>query len=184
MNKIIFGFVGQIASGKGTATKYLKTKHGASTHRFSTMLRDVLDRLYIDQTRENLQTISQILRENFGEDTLARVMAEDVKNDKYKLVIIDGIRRPDDVKYLKEIPGFILVNITADIEKRFERIKKRSENLDDQQKTLEEFKADHQKEAELKIEEIANQATEIINNNGNLENLYQNLDILLAKYTN
>jgi len=184
MNKVIFGFVGQIASGKGTATEYLKTKHGASTYRFSTMLRDVLDRLYINQTRENLQAISQILRENFGEETLAHVMAEDVKNDKDKLVIIDGIRRPDDVKNFKKIPGFILVNITADIEKRFERIKKRSENLDDKQKTLEEFKADHKKEAELKINEIATEAKEIIDNNGNLENLYQNLDKLLAKYTN
>jgi len=182
MNKVIFGFVGQIASGKGTATEYLKTKHSASTYRFSTMLRDVLDRMYIDQTRENLQTISQVLRENFGEEIMARVMTEDVKNDKDKLVIIDGIRRPDDVRNLKKIPGFILVHITADIEKRFERIKKRNENLDDQQKTLEEFKEDHKKEAELKINDIASEAKEIIDNNGNLENLYQNLDNLLKKY--
>ncbi len=182
MDKIIFGFVGQIASGKGTAVKHLKTKYNASTYRFSTMLTDVLNRLYLENNRENLQKLSQIIRENFGEETMARVMAEDVKNDKNNLIAIDGVRRPGDVVNLKEIPGFILVNITADIEKRYERIIKRTEKVDDVGKTLKEFKTDHKREAELKIEEIASQATDTIDNNGSLEDLHTQLDKLIEKY--
>lgn len=184
MQKIIFGFVGQIASGKGTAVEYLKTKHGASTYRFSTMLTDVLNRLYLENNRENLQSLSQIIRENFGEETMAHVMAEDVKNDKNNIIAIDGVRRPGDVTNLNEIPGFILINIIANIEKRFERITKRTEKADDTNKTLEEFEEDHKREAELKIEEIANQATDTIDNNGTLEELYSQLDKLVEKYEN
>lgn len=180
-NKIILGFVGQIASGKGTVVRYLKNKHGASAYRFSSMLRDILSRLYLEINRENMQKISQILRKNFGEDTLAKVMAEDVKNDQNQIIAIDGIRRPDDVKYLKQIHGFVLVRITAAIETRYERLSRRGENADDLSKTFEQFKQDHHGEAELKIGEIAKQATEKIDNNGSLEDLYKQLDKLIPK---
>ena len=180
--KIILGFVGQMASGKGTSVEYLKQKHGASTYRFSAMLKDVLDRLYLEINRKNLQTISQTLRENFDEEIMARVMAEDVKNDNNQIIAIDGVRRPGDVTHLTNIPGFILVNITANIEKRHERLTKRGEKSDDTTKTLEQFKIDHQGEAESKIEEIAATAKESINNNSNLEELYKQLDKLIQKY--
>jgi len=182
--KIIFGFVGLIASGKGTANEYLKTKYQASTYRFSTMLRDVLNRLYLEVSRENLQKISQVVRENFGEETLSKVIAEDVTRDNALIISIDGIRRPGDVKFLSQIPGFILVNISADMKKRFERITKRGENTDDTKKTFEQFKIDHEQEAEMKILEIAQQATEQIDNNGSYEDLYAQLDALVKKYEN
>lgn len=181
-NKIILGFTGQIASGKGTAVEYLKTKYGAHTYRFSTMLRDLLNRIYLPQSRENLQDISRLIREHFGEDTLAHVMAEDVKNDPGALVVIDGIRRPDDVAFLAKLPGFVLIHISADMEKRFERITVRGENSDDTTKTFENFKKDHTNEAELKITEIAKEATETIDNNGTLKQLHEQLDRLVEKY--
>ena len=171
-----------MASGKGTAVQYLKEKHGASTYRFSAMLKDVLERLYLDLNRKNYQTISQILRENFGEDTLAKVMARDAENDPAELIAIDGVRRPGDVVHLKNIPGFVLVHLTADIEKRFERMTKRGEKADDSTKTLEQFKQEHHNEAELKIEEIAKEAQETIDNNGTLKKLYEQLDKVVEKF--
>lgn len=180
--KTILGFIGQIASGKGAAANYLKEKYQSNTHRFSTSLTDILNRLYLPNSRENYQKLSQILRENFGQDTLAKIIAEDVKKDNQELIIVDGVRRPADVKYLKELDGFILVHIFADIDKRYQRITARTEKTDDQQKTFEEFKADHLKESEIQIEEIAKEASEQINNNGSLEDLYKQLDKLIAKF--
>ncbi|HAT04085.1 MAG TPA: hypothetical protein DCS29_04970 [Candidatus Magasanikbacteria bacterium] len=182
MSKLILGFVGQMASGKGTAVSYLKEKYGASTYRFSGMLTDILNRLYLPNDREHLQKLSQSLRETFGEETLAKVMAEDVKNDTNNVIAIDGIRRPGDVAHLKNVPGFILVNITADIEKRFERLSKRGEKTDDLSKTFEQFKQEHNNEAEVKIEEVARDAKEWIDNNNVLENLHTQLDQLIKKY--
>lgn len=177
--KKILGFTGQIAAGKTTAVTYLQEKYDAHSHRFSTPLRDVLTRIHEPQTRDNLQTISQILRENFGEDMLAKIIAADVKEDDSPIIVLDGIRRKKDIEYMRDIPGFTLINIDADIHTRFERISVRSENPDDQGKTFEAFEKEHEREPERQISEVASTADVHIDNNGTLEQLYEKLDALV-----
>ena len=177
--KIILGFTGLISSGKGTAAKYLKEKYKADTFRFSTMLRDVLDRLYLPQSRENFQIISPILREAYGQDLMAKVIAEDVKKSNYNLIAIDGMRRPADIEYLKDIPGFKMIAIEVDEKTRFERLLKRGENTDDATKTFEQFKKEHKAETEIHIPDLMKQADITIDNNGNLEDFYKQLDKLI-----
>ena len=121
-SKLILGFVGLPASGKGTAAEYLKTKYGANTFRYSTMLWDLLTRLYLEPTRDNLIKMSECVREKFGEDTMAKVITKDVENSQNKLIIVEGIRRMADIEYMDKLPNFILVEIFADIEKRYKRI--------------------------------------------------------------
>ena len=130
VNKIILGFVGPLASGKGAICQYLKEKHGASVFRFSTMLRDVLNRLYLEISRDNMQNLSSALRQTFGDDLLASVIANDVKNEKNEFIVIDGVRREPDIKYLKDFPNFYLIEIKADQKIRWERMRKRGENTD------------------------------------------------------
>lgn len=181
-NKIIFGFVGLIASGKGTAAAHLQEHHGASTHKFSTMLWDALDRFYLDRTRDNLIKISESIRGTFGEDIMAKVIAEDVKNDPNSLIVVDGIRRLADIQYLKQFPGFTLVEISADTNTRYERLIRRSEKADDATKTYEQFLADHKRSTEISIPEVAAHARERIDNNGTAEDLGRELDLLIKKY--
>jgi dephospho-CoA kinase len=181
MQKIILGLAGEIASGKGTATHYIKEKYNGSTHRFSTMLRDVLDRLYIEQTRESTSTLSTILRQNFGEDIMAKVIFHDVKNDSNMIVAIDGVRRKADIKYLKELPEFKLIYIEATMENRYERIHVRGENADDNQKTFEEFKHDHERETELQIKDLGSIADFVIDNNGTIEELFEQVDKIIGE---
>ncbi len=182
--KIILGIAGEMASGKGTVAKYLEEKHQASAHRFSTMLRNILDRLYLEHSRENMQKMSTILRQAYGEDTLARVMAEDVKNDTSKIIVIDGVRRLDDIKYLKKSPGFKLIYIEATIQKRYDRIIQRSENADDQNKTFAEFEKEHQGEPELQIKDLKNYADIVVDNNGGMEELYRQVDEVIRNDVN
>ncbi|MFA6184352.1 MAG: AAA family ATPase [Parcubacteria group bacterium] len=179
MEKIIIGLVGEIASGKGTVVKYLTEKYGASNHRFSTMLRDILDRLHIKHSRETLQQASSMLRNTYGENILAKVMAGDTKEDKNKIVVIDGIRRVEDIEFLKKNPDFKLVFVDVSLEKRYERIVKREENSDDKNKTLKDFKFDAQREAELTIAGLREQADVILDNNGTLEELEKQIEELL-----
>ncbi len=182
MSKLILGFTGQIACGKGTVAEYLEKRYQASTYRFSTMLRDILDRLYLEHSRNNMQLLSSTLRQNFGEDTLARVMANDVEHDTNQIIVVEGIRRPDDILYLGTIPGFVLVAIEADMKVRYDRIVARGENTDDTTKTFEQFQADHEQEPEQKIAAIMREASEVINNDGTLEDLHTQLDALVQKY--
>jgi len=177
--KIILGLAGEIASGKGVMAKYLTDKYGASSHRFSAVLRSILDRLHMEHSRKNMQKLSTALRQSFGEDTLAKVISEDVKKDKSEIIAIDGVRRLDDIKYLRQLPEFKLVFIEADIRKRYKRIIRRRENPDDKNKTFEEFKKDHQRETEAQIKNLKNYADILIDNNGSLEELHKQVDRII-----
>jgi dephospho-CoA kinase len=179
MPKIIIGLVGLQASGKGTAAKYLSEKYGASTHRFSTMLRDVLNRLYIDISRDNLQILSSMLRGNFGEDLMARVIAKDVENDKNEIVIVDGVRRFTDLFYLEKIANFKLVSIETSQSNRYQRLVNRGENTGDKEKTLEQFVDDEKREADREIPDVMKTATTIWNNDQDLKDLHKQIDELL-----
>ena len=178
--KIILGLVGEIASGKGTAARYLGEKYNARTYRFSTPLRDVLKRLYLEESRDNLQEVSRILREKFGQELLAKIITEDVKRDDGEIIVIDGIRREQDIKYLRELPEFKLINIKVDIKTRYERVIERSENTDDKTKTFEEFLKEAQAESEMEIPKVVATSDIVIDNSSDVENLIKQIDAILA----
>ena len=121
-NKQILAFTGLIASGKGTAAKYFIKKYNAVTFRFSTSMRDVLDRLYLEQSRKNMSDISKVLRETFGQNLFSNVIANDAAKSESTLVVIDGVRRSYDLEALKQIDGFQLIGIEVDMKTRFERL--------------------------------------------------------------
>ncbi len=179
--KIILGFIGDIAAGKTTVATYLHNKYDCNSYRFSTMLRDVLDRIYVEKDRSNLQALSVFLREAYGQDILSKVLTKDVKNDQNSIVVVEGIRRPTDVTYLKDLEGFHMVYITAEAKTRWQRLTKRGENPDDNQKTFETFLTDEKAEPEMLIKEISKQAEFTIVNDGTVENLYQKVEEILKK---
>jgi len=176
MARLILGLAGEIGSGKGTVAAYLAEKYECRIHRFSTMLRDILDRLYLPQSRENMQKLSTELRAIYGEELMAKVMSDDAKKDDSDVVVVDGVRRVADIMYLHELPHFKLIYIETDMNKCFERIHGRGENSDDLNKTFEEFKKDHEQETELQIKELKGVMDYLINNNGTFEELYVQVD--------
>lgn len=178
-NKIILGFVGDLSSGKTTVAKYLNKKYQTNSYRFSTMLRDILDRMDIEKDRKNLQDLSTFIRSRFGEDIMSKVIVKDVLTDPHDIVIVEGIRRPSDVTYLKDLGGFHLIYITADAKRRWERMTNRAENPDDTQKTFESFLKDEKAEADSLIGEIAKDAKYTIENNGTQEELYTKIESIL-----
>ncbi len=180
MKKII-AFVGEIASGKGCAADYLIQKHNAGYFRFSNMLRDIANRLYLENSRDNLIRISELIRQNFGEDTMAKVIAKEVEEEESDLIIVDGVRRIADIEHLKKLEGFNLIEITADEKTRYNRVKDRGEKTDEQNLTFEQFQKDAQRSTEMSIREVAKDATHTITNDGSVEELHQKIDALLEK---
>lgn len=179
--KIILGLTGQIACGKGVIKNFLIEKYQASDYRFSTVLRDVLIRLDIEQSRKNIQKVSTFLRQTFGEDTLAKAMAKDARNDSSSFIVIDGIRRLADIAYLKDIPGFFLISVEANEQVRYKRVLERNENPGDDKKTFEEFLEDDAAETEQQIPETMKSADFVINNNGTWDELWEQIHQLVKK---
>ena len=179
MSKVILGFVGQLGSGKGTASNLLRLNYGAAVFAFGDILHDILKRLYLSPSRENLQKISQTLRENFGQDVLAKAMEKQVEDSPAELIVVDGIRRMGDIQELHKNPGFHLIEITAPPKVRFERVLQRPEKPDEKNMSWEDFVAMGQREAELMIVEVAKQAEKSLDNSGDMKALEKQLEELI-----
>ena len=181
MSKLILGIAGEMGSGKEAVTHHLVNNYQAHSHNFSQILNDVLKRLYLDITRENQTPLSGALRRIFGEDILAKVMYHDSVEDVADLVVVQGIRRIEDMAYLKQLPNFRFLYIDADMEVRFERVSKRREKINDGMMSFEQFKASHQYETEKTIPDLRNYANYVVDNNGTYLELYAKIDEILKE---
>lgn len=180
MRKHIIGLTGEMGSGKSTVARYLMEKYGASSHRFSVPLRDVLDRMHIEQKRENIGKLSTVLRQTFGEDLFAKIMFEDVKADDHAVIVVDGVRRPSDIEHLRQFPEFKLVYLKAPLESRYDRIRHRTENSDDKNKPFDVFQQEQSQEAETEIASLEQHADVVIPNNGTMQDLFDAVDKVVA----
>gem|GEM_PF-5994158 len=52
-------------------------------------MRDVLDRIYVEKTRNNLASLSTELRSLYGQDILAKIMYHDVLESTETMILID-----------------------------------------------------------------------------------------------
>lgn len=181
MAKIIVGIAGQIASGKDTVSKYIADEYGATRYGSSSIFRSALKDLFLPETRENLQKISLALRQAFGDDLVARVLREDIERTDGDFIVVDGVRRLSDILLLKQEPNFYLLYVDAPMELRYERIVKRAQNADDQTKTLEEFREDNEREAEVSIKALQSQANGVVENTGDLKALFDQVNAFIKK---
>ncbi len=180
-NKIIVGLAGKIASGKETVGKYLVEKMDGKKIKFSDPLRQILDILDLPDSRQNMQTLSTVVRQNFGGNVLAQAMMKLVARLENKLVVIDGVRRVTDIENFRQLKNFFLVYIDASSKKRFERCVQRKENPGDGEMTRGEFDRKDNAEAEEQIESLKKEADFVVKNDGTMEELYLEIENLLEK---
>ena len=181
MAKLILGIAGEMGSGKGTIANHVTLQYNGNTRRFSAILRDLLDRINVEKTRENISMISTVLRKDFGEDLLAKAMCRDTEKDEHDIVVVDGVRRMADITFLRELPHFKLIYVEADIQSRYERVVVRGENANDSEKTFQDFKDDHELETELQIRDLKNYADYVVDNDQTYQELYAQIDKIIKE---
>ena len=181
MSKLIIGLVGQAGCGKGTMAEMLQKEYGAGYFRFSAVLGTILDRLALEKSRENFTSLSETLRKTFGEDVLSYAIAKGALDAPEDIVMIDGIRRVEDIVGLEPLPFFKLVAIDADPKLRYERMKARGEKSSEKNFTWEQFLAEEQLPTEITVPFVMKRAAKTLMNNGTREELEETVHALLEE---
>lgn len=128
-----------------------------------------------------MQFLSQLLREAYGQDSIARIAKKEVENSGARISIIDGARRIPDIAPFLELPNFALIYIDADAHVRHSRITKRAENAGDSEKTFEEFMKEEMGEPEMHTQSLKEKAKHIIDNSTNEADLMAKVDAIMAE---
>lgn len=128
---VYVGVVGQIACGKGILVKYLTKKLNFVSFSLSSILHVELKKKGIKEfTRKTLQDMGDDLRRRYGDEVLAKRAIDVLKAQKKDRVVIEGIRNPGEIEFLKKNPAFILIGVKSNRELRFKRLLSRAKSWD------------------------------------------------------
>ncbi|MDR3307158.1 MAG: AAA family ATPase [Endomicrobium sp.] len=183
---MIIGLTGSYCSGKDTIADYMSKKYGYKHFSLSDVIREIMKEVGIEPTRENLIAFGAKLREENGNGVLAKKVLEKAKNGgKY---CITSIRHSEEVNELGKREDFVLLNVDAPQDVRFERMQKRKRPGDPQ--TLEKFIELEKKESQTsgsrqQLRKTANMADiTFINDSNNITTLEATVDNLLKDLEN
>lgn len=186
--KQILGIVGEIGAGKDTFCKIFAEVAMLSwlpvnikMLRYSDIIAECLDVLHLEKSRENMQKFSPLIESGFGKGVLSRVMTERAALASADIVIIQGIRWMSDLAELRRAGG-TLAYVTASMENRFYRIRKRTEKSDELGISWPEFKTREEAQTEIYIPAIADQADFRFENNGTPEEFRESISKFAAEY--
>ena len=180
---MLIGLTGRYASGKSTVVDWLVAK-GFESESCSDSIRVYLKENGVEETRENLIDGGNELRRKGGPGILAQMLLErlDEKN-----AVIDSIRTPGEVEALRKREDFILIEVQAGMEARWQRAQSRGRTGDISDK--ETFFANEEKEAVAKDESgqalnaTAAMADFILVNDGSIKDLYSDLEEMLERFS-
>jgi len=138
MVKLVVGLTGTLGSGKETAKEIIKRNLSCYYVTLSTIIRGELEKRKASFNRTSLQDMGDQMRKQYGTHILALLAVEYLPRDK-EIIIIDGIRNPGEVEWLRKKFGrdFVMIAIDAPQSVRWERMQKRAKRTDP--KTFEEF---------------------------------------------
>lgn len=181
---MIIGITGSLGGGKGTVVDYLTQKKGFKHYSVSRELKRMLDEKGLSAERKNLSAMADELAEKYDGGIL-EVIYKDIKQSGELNVILESIHRESEAAYLKSVGAFIL-GVDADTKVRYERAIKRKEGEKDDV-TFEQFLEDIKREEEGKgdgtpnIRAVLKGADAILHNDGTLEELYRQIEVVVNK---
>lgn len=125
----VVGLVGYIASGKSTVSEHF-IERGFRYFKLSDVIRRECEKRGLEINRVNLQNVGNELREKYAASYLVEQTLKAA--GRSKKIIIDGIRNPEEIKYLREHSPAFIVGIIAPkylrLERYMERLAERGED--------------------------------------------------------
>jgi dephospho-CoA kinase len=141
-------------------------------------MREIAKELELKPTRDFLQGIGKFLRE-FDDDVWIRYLVKKIQNinNDSNLIVVDDIRRRNEITYLKSL-GFVIIRVDSSSFKRKARIEARKK-LSIPEEEWEKW-ANHLTEVQVPELEV----DYVIKNDGSLENLTKQIDMIIKKVSN
>ncbi|MDP7454655.1 MAG: deaminase [Candidatus Peribacteraceae bacterium] len=119
------GLTGTMGSGKGEIAKILQAR-GFKYISLSDIVRDEATRRGLEHSRENLQTVGNMLRNDYGAGALGIRVREEIQKDPSSDWVIDGIRNPGENEELGALDDFSMIGVGVDSEIVIRRIMERN----------------------------------------------------------
>lgn len=178
--KLIIAFIGLPLSGKSTATKVAENLDFPVVV-MGDIIRDEVIHQGLELNDSNAGKVANELREKEGMDGIANRCIPVINARKENVVIIDGIRGDAEVKRFKQEFGrnFILINIQADRNERYDRSLKRERS--DDIATIEELKDRDERELSWSMEKAIDNADITLENNSTLNKFTDKVEQVLRK---
>ena len=175
---VLIGLTGRNASGKSTVVDWFVSK-GLVSESCSDSIRAHLREKGIEESRENLIEGGRELRRIGGAGILAEMLLERLAGEE---AVIDSIRTPGEVETLREREDFILIEVRAGMEARWQRAQSRARSGDalDRESffTQEESETVAKEESGQALDATAALADLILVNDASLEELHADLEEL------
>lgn len=125
----IIGLVGPFGSGCSYVAKEIEKNHGYEYLSLSDVLREEYKKENPDKQkieRKDLQDFGDNIRQTKGVDYLVRVICERIEKDPKKNYVVDSIRNPGEISYLrKAFAEFYLFGVFAEPDLRWKRVKQK-----------------------------------------------------------
>lgn len=184
MPKKVIGLVGPIASGKGTVIDFLKEK-GFKAYSTSDVLKEEVKKRGFEVTRSNCNKISNELRETQGADILAVQTSEIIDREGYENIVVDAIRNPKEMEFLKQKYNARIIGVVAEQRRRYDFFVQRG-TYTDEIDTFEKFKELDDREMaqagghKQQTKACLDAADIVIENDGTVEELQQKVDQFIS----
>lgn len=179
----MIGAVGLNGSGKDIILKRLQTNYGVPLLSIGNVAREIAKEEGVAATRDNLHDISEKYIARHGPTYFPQRVIDSIDAGVSPTAGVSGIRTPADVKCFQDRykDRFVLVHVDVkDDRLRFERLHARGEARDPE--TFEDFLAQDASEEEIfQLSETIARATEKVNNDGDLSDLYLEVDRLAGR---
>jgi dephospho-CoA kinase len=175
----IVGITGTLGAGKGTIVEFLIKEKGYLHFSVRQYLIEEIKRRGLTVNRDSMTNVANDLRAN---NSPAYIIEELYKEASAagKNSIIESIRTPGEIDYLKKQGDFILIAVDAKAELRFDRIKLRASETD--KIDFATFSANEKREMDSKdankqnLGKCISMADVVLNNNGSIEELVDQLN--------